>query len=70
MFEPFLSLFKQGLSGAHCSNLARSIIGAEDEDFENDLDQVSHLEMSVYWEGICWFFFFFFLREKKGRHYQ
>ncbi|XP_053468060.1 rho guanine nucleotide exchange factor 1b isoform X4 [Ictalurus furcatus] len=28
----------RGLSGAHCSNPARNIIGAEDEDFENDLD--------------------------------
>ncbi|XP_060756147.1 rho guanine nucleotide exchange factor 1b isoform X2 [Neoarius graeffei] len=28
-----------GLSGAHCSDLARSIIGAEDEFFENDLEQ-------------------------------
>ncbi|XP_053083861.1 rho guanine nucleotide exchange factor 1b isoform X2 [Pangasianodon hypophthalmus] len=37
----------RGLSGAHCSTLAKSIIGAEDEDFENDLgqavdDQCSH----------------------------
>ncbi|KAF5904333.1 rho guanine nucleotide exchange factor 1 isoform X5, partial [Clarias magur] len=29
----------RGLSGAHASNQARSIIGAEDEDFENDLEQ-------------------------------
>ncbi|XP_058232194.1 rho guanine nucleotide exchange factor 1b isoform X2 [Hemibagrus wyckioides] len=29
----------RALSGAHSSNLARSIIGAEDEEFENDLDQ-------------------------------
>lgn len=42
-FEPFLSMFKRGLPGAHSSSLARSIIGAEDEDFENDLDLVSHL---------------------------
>ncbi|XP_060718264.1 rho guanine nucleotide exchange factor 1b isoform X2 [Tachysurus vachellii] len=28
----------RALSGAHCSPLARSIIGAEDEEFENDLD--------------------------------
>lgn len=33
------SPFKRALSGASC--VARSIIGAEDEDFENDLDQVS-----------------------------
>ncbi|KAF7691884.1 rho guanine nucleotide exchange factor 1b isoform X2 [Silurus meridionalis] len=29
----------RALLGAHCSNPARNIIGAEDEDFENDLDQ-------------------------------
>ncbi|KAK3515685.1 hypothetical protein QTP70_028463 [Hemibagrus guttatus] len=29
----------RALSGAHSSNLARNIIGAEDEEFENDLDQ-------------------------------
>lgn len=52
-FEPPFSLFiKRALSGASC--VARSIIGAEDEDFENDLDQVSHLFLLsiltfVYW---------------------
>ncbi|KAI5620850.1 rho guanine nucleotide exchange factor 1 isoform X3 [Silurus asotus] len=30
---------QRALLGAHCSNPARNIIGAEDEDFENDLDQ-------------------------------
>ncbi|XP_008288288.1 rho guanine nucleotide exchange factor 1 isoform X6 [Stegastes partitus] len=39
--------FGQGAFGAHCSNPAMSIIGAEDEDFENDLndatdDQCTH----------------------------
>uniref|UniRef100_A0AAR2KW91 DH domain-containing protein n=1 Tax=Pygocentrus nattereri TaxID=42514 RepID=A0AAR2KW91_PYGNA len=35
-----LSLFfKRGLSGAHGFSVAMSIIGAEDEDFENDLNQ-------------------------------
>lgn len=29
--------------GAHSSNPAMSIIGAEDEDFENDLNEVSPL---------------------------
>ncbi|XP_062841545.1 rho guanine nucleotide exchange factor 1b isoform X2 [Trichomycterus rosablanca] len=28
-----------GQPGAHCPNLAKNIIGAEDEDFENELDQ-------------------------------
>ncbi|XP_070767397.1 rho guanine nucleotide exchange factor 1 isoform X2 [Enoplosus armatus] len=32
--------FGQGVFGAHCSNPAMSIIGAEDEDFENDLTDV------------------------------
>uniref|UniRef100_A0AAR2JBJ9 DH domain-containing protein n=1 Tax=Pygocentrus nattereri TaxID=42514 RepID=A0AAR2JBJ9_PYGNA len=31
--------FKRGLSGAHGFSVAMSIIGAEDEDFENDLNQ-------------------------------
>ncbi|KAK3541527.1 hypothetical protein QTP86_028644, partial [Hemibagrus guttatus] len=35
----FLFVIKRALSGAHSSNLARNIIGAEDEEFENDLDQ-------------------------------
>ncbi|XP_029927673.1 rho guanine nucleotide exchange factor 1 isoform X3 [Myripristis murdjan] len=30
----------RGVFGAHCSNPAMSIIGAEDEDFENDLNDV------------------------------
>ncbi|XP_068592577.1 rho guanine nucleotide exchange factor 1 isoform X3 [Cebidichthys violaceus] len=32
--------FGQGVFGAQCSNPAMSIIGAEDEDFENDLNDV------------------------------
>lgn len=32
---------QQGVFGAQCSNPAMSIIGAEDEDFENDLNDVS-----------------------------
>ncbi|XP_071400345.1 rho guanine nucleotide exchange factor 1 isoform X1 [Centroberyx affinis] len=32
--------YGRGVFGAHCSNPAMSIIGAEDEDFENDLNDV------------------------------
>ncbi|XP_059194616.1 rho guanine nucleotide exchange factor 1b isoform X1 [Centropristis striata] len=35
-----LSLSLQAVFGAQCSNAAMSIIGAEDEDFENDLNDV------------------------------
>ncbi|XP_030013096.1 rho guanine nucleotide exchange factor 1 isoform X2 [Sphaeramia orbicularis] len=34
------ALFGRGVFGAQCSNPAMSIIGAEDEDFENDLNEV------------------------------
>uniref|UniRef100_A0A668AFZ7 Regulator of G protein signalling-like domain-containing protein n=1 Tax=Myripristis murdjan TaxID=586833 RepID=A0A668AFZ7_9TELE len=35
-----MSFQDRGVFGAHCSNPAMSIIGAEDEDFENDLNDV------------------------------
>ncbi|XP_034029897.1 rho guanine nucleotide exchange factor 1b isoform X2 [Thalassophryne amazonica] len=36
----FSLLLRRGVCGAQCSNPAMSIIGAEDEDFENDLNDV------------------------------
>lgn len=40
-FFPFCLSLQRGLSGGQCSNLTMSIIGAEDEDFENDEQPVS-----------------------------
>ncbi|XP_040899554.1 rho guanine nucleotide exchange factor 1b isoform X4 [Toxotes jaculatrix] len=38
----------QGVFGAHCSNPAMSIIGAEDEDFENDLNDAGDDQCTLF----------------------
>ncbi|KAM8846553.1 rho guanine nucleotide exchange factor 1 isoform 7-T8 [Synchiropus picturatus] len=43
--------FGQGVYGAQCSNPAMSIIGAEDEDFENDLNDVGE-DQCTYFHSI------------------